>query len=206
MSDVPTISAAPAAAAPVSHDQVNNGILAELDWVKTLASQPGVSLVASGGAMSSTHAAAVDPDHLFLAMLRQRLIDDICFYYHAEKRQFHTMVALGADVAGHPRIVHGGFTSALIDETTGGLVFELKKAGALGPGPAFTAHLEVDFKKPLPVSIPTICTAWVDSIEGRKVWVQAAMLDKPGGTVFATGKALYVTPRQEAAAAAPLTQ
>ncbi len=31
----------------------------------------------------------------------------------------------------------------MIDETTGGLVYELKKAGGLGEGSAFTARLEV---------------------------------------------------------------
>ena len=31
----------------------------------------------------------------------------------------------------------------MIDETTGGLVYELKKAGELGEGSAFTARLEV---------------------------------------------------------------
>lgn len=33
--------------------------------------------------------------------------------------------------------------AAMIDETTGGLVYELKKAGKLGPGSAFTVRLEV---------------------------------------------------------------
>ena len=105
-------------------------------------------------------------------------------------------------MAGHPRITHGGFTAAVLDETTGGLVYELKKAGVLGPGPAFTARLEVDYKQPLPVSIPTLCTARVLSIEGRKCWTQAEMLDRPGGTVFAVAKALYVTPRHAADGAA----
>lgn len=31
----------------------------------------------------------------------------------------------------------------MIDETTGGLVYELKKAGQLGEGQAFTVRLEV---------------------------------------------------------------
>ena len=73
----------------------------------------------------------------------------------------------------------------------------MKKLGLLGEGPALTAHLEVDFKRPLPVNIVVCCTATVLSIEGRKFWVHAEMLDKPGGVVFASGKALYVTPRQQ---------
>jgi hypothetical protein len=59
--------------------------------------------------------------------------------------------------------------AAVIDESTGGLVFELKKAGELGPGPAFTARLEVDYKAPIPASADVVCSARVESVEGRKV-------------------------------------
>lgn len=173
-------------------------MLSGIDWVQELFASPGTSLLATVGAMStpSSKTVGIDPDHLFLSMLRQKLICDICFMWNSNERLFHTIVAMGPDVAGHPRITHGGFTSALIDETTGGLVFELKKAGLAGEGPAFTAHLEVDFKKPLPVNTVAVCTARVESMEGRKIWTYAEMLDRPGGTVFATGKALYVTPKQ----------
>jgi acyl-coenzyme A thioesterase PaaI-like protein len=179
--------------------ELGTNVLSNVEWVRNLYNEPEIELLATCGAMSQPNKSiSVDPDHLFLSMLRQRLIADICFMYSREKQIFHTLVALGPDVAGHPRVTHGGFTSAVIDETTGGLVYELKKSGCLGPGPAFTAHLEVDFKKPLPVNINVICTAWVTSIEGRKCWTAAEMRDEPGGTIFATGKALYVTPRQAA--------
>jgi acyl-coenzyme A thioesterase PaaI-like protein len=186
------------------HDGVDGGpsadVLSSLGWVQALYAEPDTTLVAACGAMADTLLPqGVDPDHLFLSMLRQSLIKDICFLWNPRLHVFHTLVALGPDVAGHPRVTHGGFTSAVLDETTGGLVFELKKAGLLGPGPAFTARLEVDFKRPLPVSIPTLCSARLLSIEGRKVWVAAEMLDRVGGVVFATAKALYVTPRQYAA-------
>jgi hypothetical protein len=35
----------------------------------------------------------------------------------------------------------------IIDEALGALVYMLKREAVLGPGPAFTAHLEVDYKK-----------------------------------------------------------
>ncbi len=128
----------------------------------------------------------------------------------------------------------------MIDETTGGLVYELKKAGELGPGSAFTVRLEVrsglgvvavalvrpraialelrssagllhrhgvlwrvlsvlslrplaqpsraskekllmsvpsqapthpqvDYKRPMPASADVVCSARVESVEGRKV-------------------------------------
>lgn len=144
---------------------------------------------------------AIDPDHLFLSLLRQDLIRDLLFLYSPTHRTFHTLMSVGLDVCGHPSIVHGGFTSgervcpwqrrppptrvppppaitcrflahphaAMIDETTGGLVFELKKAGELGGGPAFTARLEVDYKAPIPASADVVCTARLEKVEGRKV-------------------------------------
>ena len=179
-------------------ESIGIDVLSNIDWVQDLFAEPDTDLLATCGAMSSNKAnTGIDPDHMFLTMLRQRLIDDICFMFNAKQQIFHTLVAIGTEVAGHPRITHGGFSASLIDETTGGLVFELKKAGLLGEGPAFTARLEVDFRKPLPTDMVVICTAKVLSIEGRKIWVSAEMLDKPGGIVFATGKALYVTPKQQ---------
>ena len=43
--------------------------------------------------------------------------------------------------------MHGGLTAMIIDEALGALVYMLKREAVLGPGPAFTAHLEVDYKK-----------------------------------------------------------
>lgn len=50
-------------------------------------------------------------------------------------------------VCGFPTIVHGGLTATVMDETLGFLLFALKKQKALPFwGPAYTAHLEVDYK------------------------------------------------------------
>ncbi len=49
------------------------------------------------------------------------------------------MVSLGREVCGFPRIVHGGLTAAIIDESFGGLLFALKQSRALNFwGPAYT--------------------------------------------------------------------
>lgn len=53
--------------------------------------------------------------------------------------RFYTVVSLGREVCGFPRIVHGGLTAAIIDESFGGLLFSLKKSRALNFwGPAYT--------------------------------------------------------------------
>jgi len=87
-------------------EEIGSDILSSISWVQDIFSHPHTELLASCGAMSSpTEFACVDPDHLFLSMLRQRLVSDICFMYNSEEKIFYTVVALGPDVAGHPRIV-----------------------------------------------------------------------------------------------------
>ena len=50
-------------------------------------------------------------------------------------------------------IVHGGLSAMIIDEALGVLVYMLKRDSVLGPGPAFTAHLGVDYKKVWPCAV-----------------------------------------------------
>lgn len=48
------------------------------------------------------------------------------------------------EVCGFPRVVHGGLTASIMDETFGFLLFALKQHRQLPFwGPAYTAHLEV---------------------------------------------------------------
>lgn len=44
------------------------------------------------------------------------------------------------------------------------------------------------FLQPLPAPSDVCCTARLLSIEGRKVWSAVELTDRPGGTVFASGK------------------
>ena len=48
-------------------------------------------------------------------------------------------------------IVHGGMSAMIVDEALGVLVHVLMLHGVLPPGPAFTAHLGVDYKKVIAV-------------------------------------------------------
>lgn len=67
--------------------------------------------------------------------------------FNAQKREFSSLITLGTNVCGHPTIVHGGLTAAIVDETLGGLNYLLKSHGMLDPGPAFTVHMTMDWKK-----------------------------------------------------------
>ena len=73
--------------------------------------------------------------------------------FNAERREFSSIITLGKNVCGHPAIVHGGLTAAIVDETLGGLNYLMKKHGLLDPGPAFTVHMVMDWKKVCSVSL-----------------------------------------------------
>ncbi|CAL5219805.1 g1712 [Coccomyxa viridis] len=170
--------------------------LLSLDWARDVAREPATVPVLTAGALVSSES-ELPPDHLFSTLLHTGLLHDMLCLYNSQRQQFHTLVTLGPNVCGHPRITHGGMTAAIIDETLGGLNYVLKREGVVPHGPSFTVHLEVGYKAPVPASTSLICTASLDSLDGRKAWVSAQVLDKPGGTLYATGKALFVIPKDK---------
>ena len=44
----------------------------------------------------------------FTAFLKVGLVNDMLCLYSSETQEFHTVVGLGSNVCGHPKIVHGG--------------------------------------------------------------------------------------------------
>ncbi|KAK9816593.1 hypothetical protein WJX72_002389 [[Myrmecia] bisecta] len=130
-----------------------------------------LSPVLTAGAMLSQNS-DLPADHMFSALLKVGLVTDMLCLFSKERKQFHTLVSLGSNVCGHPTIVHGGLTAAVIDETLGGLAYILKREGIMGAGPAFTVHLEVDYKKPVPADSNIICSSELEQLDGRKAWYE----------------------------------
>ena len=148
--------------------------LESLHWLETYRSDPANEPVLTCGAMLSNNA-KLPPDHIvrgtsrvkllpflsrlhwcaynlckcpqFSAFLKVGLLQDMLCTFNAGKREFSSIITLGKNVCGHPTIVHGGLTASIVDETFGGLNYMLKKRGALDPGPAFTVHMTMDWKK-----------------------------------------------------------
>ncbi|KAL6752161.1 HotDog domain-containing protein [Haematococcus lacustris] len=134
-------------------------------------------------------------DHLFETMTSSNQIHEFRCFYDKKAKQFHSVVQLGKDVCGFPQTVHGGLTAAIIDETFGGLGVCLWKTGALGVRPpAYTARLEVDYKKKLPAGSLILVSTHLERVSGRKVWM-TAQVSNGQGQVFATARALFVAPR-----------
>jgi hypothetical protein len=73
-------------------------------------------------------------------------------------------VTLGAPYNGPPSMVHGGVIALVFDELLGALAVVHELGG-------FTGTLSVRYERPTPLDKRLEMTAWLDRVEGRKVFV-----------------------------------
>nr|HEV8025621.1 PaaI family thioesterase [Candidatus Nanopelagicales bacterium] len=84
---------------------------------------------------------------------------------------------------GAPGLAHGGLLTTAMDEVFGSLNWLLAK-------PAVTAHLECDFRRPVPVGSKLEMRAMVQGVKGRRVHMSGeAML---AGKTAVTARAIFV--------------
>ncbi len=84
---------------------------------------------------------------------------------------------------GAPGLAHGGVISAAVDEGMGYLLW-------LVQSPAVTAHLEIDYRRPVPVGSRLELDGRVDEMRGRKIY--ASMEGTVDGETAVEAKALYL--------------
>lgn len=84
---------------------------------------------------------------------------------------------------GPPGAVHGGIVAALHDQILGSI-------SRLHGRPSVTASLKVDYRRPALFDTPLDLCAWVDRIDGRKMWARS--ICEQGGSVISEGEALLV--------------
>lgn len=95
----------------------------------------------------------------------------------------------GPETEGPPGHAHGGSIASVLDETLGAV------AWAAGH-PVVVASLTVDFRQLLPLGTDAAFEAWIEKMEGRKIWTRARLLG-PSGQLLAEGRALCVTLNDE---------
>jgi acyl-coenzyme A thioesterase PaaI-like protein len=84
---------------------------------------------------------------------------------------------------GAPGYAHGGAVTTILDDALGMLLFVLRQ-------PAVTARIEVDFRRPAFIGRPFDVEAWVDRVEGRKLWMAAVLRD--AGETVAEARSLFL--------------
>jgi acyl-coenzyme A thioesterase PaaI-like protein len=103
-------------------------------------------------------------------------------------------ITLGKPYEGPPGLVHGGFIATLLDHV---LARSARSAGHGG----LTAALTVHFRRPVPLGVPLLLEARLESVDGRRAGARARLCaeDDPG-TTLAEGEAQLVALRAERAA------
>jgi acyl-coenzyme A thioesterase PaaI-like protein len=98
---------------------------------------------------------------------------------------------LGPAYEGPPGYVHGGMSSLLMDQLLGSAAIA---AGLWG----MTVHLEVDYRRPVPLSTPLTMRAQVTETAGRKCVVTGtiATTAAPDRTLV-EARGVFVMPREE---------
>lgn len=69
------------------------------------------------------------------------------FLFDANEKVAYLVIELGPRVCGHAKVVHGGLLGAICDETYGALIYSLKHVKVIGPHPAVTANLNINYRK-----------------------------------------------------------
>ncbi|WP_116450928.1 PaaI family thioesterase [Blastococcus litoris] len=104
-------------------------------------------------------------------------------------------VTLGIAYEGPPSFVHGGMSALFMDQLLGSAA---AAAGLWG----MTAHLELDYRGPLPLETGLVMRAGVAEQSGRKSIITGtiALADDPD-TVLVEARGVFVMPRPEKAQA-----
>lgn len=84
---------------------------------------------------------------------------------------------------GAPFLAHGGVIAAAVDEGMGYLLWLLRH-------PAVTGHLEVDYRRPVPVGARLELHGALEKIDGRKIHTR--MTGTIDGEVAVEARAIYI--------------
>ena len=101
------------------------------------------------------------------------------------------LVEVGNELNGHPGVVHGGFTAALLDDLLGWTASSEKRARGLD-GASLTANLNVNYKRPLYSDGAFLVELRADRIEKRKKVFLSATVKDSKGRVCVEATSLYI--------------
>lgn len=117
-------------------------------------------------------------------------IENYEVYRHKYKDEVLAIISFGKALNGHPGIVHGGITSLAFDNTFGWLFMALRLP------PAFTANLNINYRRKVLANSHCILRVGVAKKEGRKLFMEGAMCDSEHN-VLADATALFISPKEE---------
>ena len=113
---------------------------------------------------------------------------------HAAGDRCWTETTLPDQFQGWEGITHGGVVAAILDEV---MAWSLIGADRLG----FTARLEVDFRRPVPVQVPIRAEGWITERRRQRFDARALITAAMTDDVLAEARAVYLAaPKAQEAA------
>ena len=106
------------------------------------------------------------------------------------ERRLVADLACPARFEGGPHVAHGGWTAAVFDEVLGHM-------GPFNGAVTVTGGLCVDYLKPVPIERPMRIEARVDRVEGRKWFLEAAMVLVATGVVVGRARGVFIERKPE---------
>ncbi len=99
--------------------------------------------------------------------------------------------SFGLQYEGPPGFLHGGMSGLLMDQMLGTAAIV---AGRWG----MTAHLELDYRGPVPLDTPVVLRAWVAEEHGRRTTMAGSIaLAAEPDRVLVEVTGVFVTPRED---------
>jgi acyl-coenzyme A thioesterase PaaI-like protein len=102
----------------------------------------------------------------------------------AEGDRVYAEVTFGSAYEGPPGCLHGGYVAAAFDEVLG-------YAQSLTGHPGMTGRLEVSYRSPTPLHTPLRFEAWVERVEGRKIYARSTL--RAGDRLCAEATGLFIS-------------
>lgn len=100
------------------------------------------------------------------------------------------VIRVGNRLNGHNGVVHGGITALAFDNTFGWLLYSLKTE------PAFTANLNVNYRKKISENSTLVIRARVTETQNRKLFMSAIMEDAKQNVV-AEATSLFIVAKKD---------
>lgn len=102
----------------------------------------------------------------------------------AQEGRVYGRVVFGSAYEGPPGCLHGGYVAAAFDEVLG-------YAQSLTGNPGMTGRLVVHYRSPTPLHTELAFEAWVERVDGRKIWTRCTL--HAGERLCAEAEGLFIS-------------
>lgn len=112
---------------------------------------------------------------------RKRIITE--YFWQPLENQLLGVITFGPEAEGPPGCAHGGAIAAVLDDCMG-------SAAWAGGHSVVAIALEVSYRKFVPLNHTFDLRAWIEKVEGKKVFLRAQISD--GEVIHSEGKGVYL--------------